>query len=153
MELDRALELAVILGWEDMSQVATPSLVRIEYEFAPGASLDHLSIWLIKPKGYQDLVYEHWAKASWGHPAGTRLANGHCSQQLVRALSFILGNQEQFPHDRAKRRILVYPPGEVEHQDAATWMRGLPADDRLAVGGVASEVVPQAAQLLAQTAK
>jgi len=24
MELDKALELAVILGWEDMSQVATP---------------------------------------------------------------------------------------------------------------------------------
>ena len=128
MELDRAFEFAVILGWKDLSTVASPSFVRIEYEFAPGASLEHLSLWLIKPKGYQDLVFEHWTKASWGYPAGARFANGHASGPLARAVGFILNNQDQFERaaDRLKGRILVYPPNEAEHQEAATWMRGNP---------------------------
>jgi len=127
MELNRALEFAVILGWQDLLRVVTPSIVRIEYECAPGASLDHLSVWLIKPKGYQDLVYEHWTKASWGYPAGARFENGHDSGILAQALNFILRNQQQFTHasDCRKGRILIYPPAETEQAEAAAWWRGL----------------------------
>lgn len=128
MELNRALELAAILAWQDLQRVVTPSIVRIEYECAPGASLDHLSVWLVKPGGYQDLVYEHWTKASWGYPAGARFANGHDSDPLAHALNFILQNQPQFTHasDCRKGRILVYPPAETEQAEAAAWWRGLP---------------------------
>lgn len=36
MEVNRALELAVILGRPDFLNVVTPSIVRIEYEYASG---------------------------------------------------------------------------------------------------------------------
>lgn len=139
MELDRALELAVMPAWQDLSKVAAPSAVRIEYECAPGASLDSLRIWLIKPKGYLDLVYEHWARASGTCRAGARFANGHRSERLAHALQFILKNQDRFTkaNERSRRRILVYPPTVDEHVEAVAWMRGLPGAG-LAVGGDAA---------------
>jgi hypothetical protein len=140
MELERALESAVILGWEDLSKVATPSLVRVEYEFE-SRQLEHLSVWLIKPRGYQDLVYEHWAKPAWDFPAGSRFANGHRSQPLADALTFVLHHQDQFQHaaDRAKHRLLVYPPSEAEHREAARWLRGLSSAGPVADGDAARE--------------
>lgn len=141
MELDRALELAVIPAWQDLSKLAAPSAVRIEYECEPGASLNHLSIWLIKPKGYLDLVYEHWAKASGTCRAGARFAHGHDSDRLARALNFILKNQDQFTKaaDRSKGRILLHPPTVDEHIEAVAWMRGLPSAGLAADGDAAGE--------------
>lgn len=128
MDLDKALEFTVILAWQDFLKVALPNAVRVEYECESGISLDHLSIWLIRAKGYQDLVYEQWAEASSAHHGGARFANGHCSEQLTRALNFILKNQDQFTRadDCRKGRILVHPPAESELTEAAAWMRGLP---------------------------
>lgn len=155
MELDQALEFAVIPAWQALSKVATPSAVRIEYECVPGASLDHLSIWLIKPKGYLDLVYEHWAKASGTCRAGARFANGHDSDRLAHALNFILKNQDQFTKaaDRSKGRILLHPPTVDEHIEAVAWMRGLPGAALAVHGESAAEGNLEPAQSLAECAR
>lgn len=128
MELNRALQFAVTLAWQDLLKVVAPSIVRIEYECAPGASLDHLTAWLIKADGYQELMYEHWIKPPPGYPTGARFANGHDSDQLARAFHVVLQNQEQFTRatDCRKGRVLVYPPAEAERAEAAIWWRGLP---------------------------
>jgi len=152
MELDRALEFAAILAWEDFSKVAAPTRVRVECDFGSHASVEHLRIWVIKPKGYQDLAYEYRAEASRQYPAGPRFANGHGSQALTRALTFILGNQGQFSRaaDSNRRRILVNPPSEAEYHEATTWMRGLSIGGRADLAITASENVPGPALVFAR---
>jgi hypothetical protein len=38
MELDKALEFAVILGWEDLKKVSDPCSARVEYRSAVGTA-------------------------------------------------------------------------------------------------------------------
>ena len=40
MELDKALQLAVIAAWNDLMKASQPSSVRVEYQRKPGTSLD-----------------------------------------------------------------------------------------------------------------
>ena len=56
MELDTALEYAVVLAWEDLKKATKPCSVRVEYQCAPGATLDYLGIWADRGGGYQHLI-------------------------------------------------------------------------------------------------
>lgn len=125
MELNKALEFAVILAWSDLSKVMTPSVVRVEYESEQGAALDHLRIWLTTLKGNQYLVCE-WSPTP--NSTGTRFANGHSSPQLAENLDFIMKTQDHFPRIAEARRglVLVYPADETKYFDAAAWAQGLP---------------------------
>jgi hypothetical protein len=141
MELDKALQFAVIVGWADLTKVAKPRSIRIEYRCEPAAPLDHLRVWADKAGGHQDLVCDYWTRTSSNHPSGARFSNGHHSDQLAQTLDFIMKNQDQFtrPADAGREGLMVaYPPAEEECAEAATWMKGLygTATD---LGGAADE--------------
>ena len=126
MELDTALQCAVILAWEDLMKACQPCSARVEYQGPPGTRLDYLSVWSVRARGYQDLVCDYWTWASSAHPRGVRFSNGHSSDQLAETLDFIMENQGQFtrPADACRDGlVLIYPPAREERTEAATWLR------------------------------
>jgi len=128
MELDKALEFAVIVSWEDLLKVTNPCSARVEYRCEPGTSLDYLSVWSVRAGGEQDLVCDYWTWTSSAHPGGVRFSNGFASDRLGQTLDFVLMNQDQFtrPADACRDGLaLIYPPSGEERTEAATWMRGV----------------------------
>jgi hypothetical protein len=122
MELDKALELAVMSAWQDLLKAATPRSVRVEYECEPGASLDYLTVWAVKSGGYQDLVCDYWTWTSPAHARGVRFANGYHSDGLGQALNFMMKNQDKFtrPADACRHGfVLIYPPTMNESIEAS----------------------------------
>jgi hypothetical protein len=83
---------------------------------------------LDKGKGYSDRVCDYWTSASSAHPSGVRFWKGHDSDQLARALDFIMKNQDRFTGPTTARDglVLVYPPGDEERTEAATWGEAAP---------------------------
>ena len=131
MEFDKALHFAVILAWEDLMKVSKPCSARVEYRSEPGIALDHLSVWSVKARGYQDLVCDYHTSASVVHPSGAHFTNEHHSDRLAQTLDFIMKNQGQFtrPADASRNGLVVIsPPAEDDRTEAATWMRGIVAD-------------------------
>jgi len=128
MELDKALEFAVILAWEDLMKVANPRSARVEYRCEPGTSLDYLSVWSVRTGGEQDLVCDYWTQTSSAHPSGVRFSNRFDSDRLGQTLDSIPMNQNQFtrPADACRDGlVLVHPPTGDERTEAVTWMSGL----------------------------
>lgn len=128
MELDKALRFAVILAWEDLMKVAKSCSARVEYRGEPGIALDHLSVWAVKARGYQDLVCDYWTRASSAHPDGVRFRNDHHSGRLAQTLDFIMKNQDRFrrPADASRNGlVLIYPPEGDDCAEAAAWLRGV----------------------------
>ena len=119
MELDKALRLAVIRSWNDLTN-SHP--VRIEYQQETGTSLEHLSVWSDRPKGYQFLICNYGRTAESSEPSGTRFANGYHSDQLAQNLEFIMGHQDQFPRRADASRsglVLIGPPSRKDQAEAA----------------------------------
>lgn len=129
MQLDKAFELAVVFSWGDLMKVVTPASVRVEYQRESKSSLDHVTIWADKGKGYCDRVCDYWTWASGAHPNGIRFWRGHDSDCLARALEFIMKSQERFTGPTTARDglVLVHPPGDAERAEAAGWAAALPA--------------------------
>jgi hypothetical protein len=131
MELDKALQFAVIVAWEDLTKSNEARSVRVEYQGKPGTALDNVSVWSSKVWGYHDLVCD-WTSASSAHPSGVCFKNGHGSDKLADSLSFIMKNQDQFtrPADAGRNGlVLIDPPGVDERQEAATWMNQVRSSD------------------------
>jgi hypothetical protein len=128
MEFNKALQLAVIQSWEDILKVHNSCSVRIEYQQEAGVSLDYLSVWSDRPKGYQFLICNYWTTMTSSHPRGTRFANEYCSDQLAQSLDFIMENQDQFPRPADTSRsglVLINPPSDEDRAEAASWMSGV----------------------------
>lgn len=128
MQLDNAFEFAVTLSWRDLLKVVTPASVRVEYRRESKSFLDHVTLWANKGKGYSDRVCDYWTWASSAHPNGMHFWRGHDSDQLARSLDFIMTNQDHFTAPTAARNglVIVYPPGDAERAEAATWAATLP---------------------------
>ena len=125
MELDKALRLAVIQSWKDILKVSNSCSARIEYQLEAGTSLDYLSVWSDRPKGYQFLICNYWTTTTSAHAGGARFANEYRSDQLARSLDFIMKNQDQFPRPADASRsgiVLINPPTGEDRAEAATWM-------------------------------
>jgi hypothetical protein len=125
MELDKALEFAVILGWADLKKVSDPCSARVEYQSAAGTTVDYLSIWSVDAEGHQAMVCDYWTRSSPAHTSGTGFKNKFQSPPLGLALDFILMNQDQFtrPADACPEGLaLIYPPTGDDLTEATTWM-------------------------------
>ena len=123
MQLDKALEFAVMQFWEDLGRDLKPSLIRVEYQGEPGAQLDSLRIWSDRGGGYLHLVCDYWTRTSPSHPSGVHFTKGCHSDGLGQAVDFIMKNQDQFtrPADACRDGvILIYPPtGDQQAEDAS----------------------------------
>ena len=132
LELDKAFQYAVTLAWEDLMKPIEPRSIRVEYLCEPGSPLDHLSVWSVRARGYQDLVCDYWTRVSSAHPTSMRFENGYYSDQLALTVEFILNNQDQFtrPADAGRHGLVqIHPSDADDRREASTWMRAVQAPD------------------------
>lgn len=136
MELDRALELAVVASWEDLVKPSDTSSVHVEYEKQPNSPLTSLSVWTIKHRGYATLVCRYSVAPSnsptlSSEVPGVHFANAYHSKKLVKDLDFIMRNQGQFtrPVDRSVHGLVqIDCPSAEERGEASAWSRSIPAE-------------------------
>ena len=132
MELDKALQFAVTVAWDDLMKAGEPRPVRVEYQGRPGMSLDHVSIWSAKAWGYHDLLCDYWTSASSGHPDGASFKNGLSSDKLAEALGVIMKNQDHFrrPLDAGcSGLVLIDPPAPDAREEAVSWINQIRGSD------------------------
>lgn len=132
MELDKALQFAMTLAWDDLLKASQPRSVRVEYHGKPGIFLDSVSVWSAKAWGYHDLLCDYWTSAPSSHPSGVCFENGRGSVKLAETLGFIMKNQDQFtrPADAGRNGlVLIDPPAVDEPKEAATWMNQVRGTD------------------------
>ena len=126
LELDKAFQYAVTLVWEDLKKPIEPRSIRVEYLCEPGTALDHLSVWSVRARGYQDLVCDYWTPVSSAHPTSMRFENGYYSDQLALTVEFIMNNQGQFtrPADAGLHgSVQIHPPDADDRTKATTWIK------------------------------
>jgi hypothetical protein len=130
MELDKALHIAVVQGWDDLMKKKGLSVARVEYTCQPGALLEHFGVWAAKAWGDYDLACDYWMHKSSSHPAGASFWNSFCSTELATSLDFIMKNQDQFTR-RAEGGsvglVLIDPPTESERTEGIAWMEKIHA--------------------------
>lgn len=129
MELDRALELAVVSSWEDLVKPGDSCSVHVEYEKRPGSPLSSMAVWTIRDRGYGTLVCRYTIEPPDSPSSGTEatrvhFANSYQSKILAHRLDFIMRNQRQFtrPIDRSIHGLVqIERPSEEERSNAAAW--------------------------------
>jgi hypothetical protein len=50
--LERILESAIVVSWEDLMHGAQTGLIHIEYNFAPDGTLEYLKVWSSITRGH-----------------------------------------------------------------------------------------------------
>jgi hypothetical protein len=136
MELDKAFKSAVILAWDDLMKVGTPSFVRVDYECEPGVPLDSLCVLTDQTGGRQDVLCDYWTSASSAHPSGIRFRDGGHSDNLALNLDFIMKNQDRFtrPPDACRHGlVLIHPPAVDERAEVSACMSAVRGDTPAAV--------------------
>lgn len=133
MELDRALELAVVSSWEDLVKPGDPCSVHVEYKKVPSLPLDSLEVWTVRNRGYGTLVCRcssitPSSSVSVSCEGSVHFANSYYSKILANNLAFIMENQCQFtrPADRSIHGLVkIDCPTEEDRSDAADWTRAV----------------------------
>lgn len=134
MELDRALELAVVSSWNELASPGEPCSVHVEYKNVSAVPLSSLEVWMIKKRGYGMLVCR-CSGPSFGaaDTSGCVFGNAYRSETLAGDLDFILRNQGQFsrPADRSVHGLVqVDQPSAEDRSDATAWSRSGHVDVR-----------------------
>ncbi len=123
IQLDRMLEDAVILSWEDLPHNLEPGLVHIEY--APGIALDYVKIWQLVAKGAWNLICEYWMVPQPAGSSALTFSNGYHSDGLAQMLEEIMQHQHDFMFSAGPGAgmILVSQPNEERKRTANTCMK------------------------------
>ena len=134
IELDRALELAVLLSWHDLVKPGEAVTVRVEYENVSDIPLRRLEVWTRKGRGYGTLVCRYSAPPA-SSPASAEVptilfANSYHSKMLADDLDFIMRNQGRFtrpPHRSIHGLVEIQGPSEKDLTDATVGSQTLRA--------------------------
>lgn len=133
MELDRALELAVIASWQDLVERGERPSVRVEYENVPNIPLKSLEVWSRKGRGYKALICRYTVAPPESPAASVEVptilfANSYHSKMLADDLDFIMSNQGLFarPLHRSTHGLVdIDCPSEKDFTDASAWNESL----------------------------
>ena len=119
--LERTLESAVVVSWEDLMHGAQTGLIHIEYNFAPAATLEYLKVWSSITRGRWFLACEYWMSASKFHSAGIHFENGYQSETLAHILKVIMQHQDSFAlvPNLGRQGLLQVPTPTQEESTAA----------------------------------
>jgi hypothetical protein len=135
MELDQALEFAVVSAWEELVTPGEPCAIHVEYQNVTERPLNAVEVWMTKKRGYGMLVCRYslagsdWPAAS-PEPVGLHFANSYRSKTIAADLDFIMRNQSQFsrpPNRSVHGLIQVNDPNEEDRKSAANWSRSVRA--------------------------
>jgi len=136
MELDRALELAVVSSWGNLVRPGDTCSVHVKYKNISGIGLRLLEVWTIRNRGYGTLVCRYSAaptnsKARSIENPKICFANSYYSETLLDQLNFILRNQDRFirPSDRSIHGLVqIDCPSETDRSDARDWSQTVLAE-------------------------
>jgi hypothetical protein len=136
MELDRALELAVVSSWKELVKPGESCSLHVEYENVCELPLNSVEVWMIKNRGYGTLVCSYSmsrpdSSVASPEPLGMHFANSYGSKTLAANLDFIMRNQRQFsrpPNRSIHGLIQIDHPSEEEGKSAAIWSGGVRTD-------------------------
>ena len=131
MELDRALELAVVSSWNDLVSPGEPSSVHVEYQNVSKLPVSSVEVWMIKKRGYGTLVCRCSESRSQPTPYPSEslpciFENAYHSKTLAEDLGFIMQNQGQFsrPAEHSVHGFVqVGPPSDDDRKNADAWSR------------------------------
>jgi len=115
--LERVLESAVTLSWQDLATSFPPLAMQVEYRRQPDHALEHLKLWSSASRGHWKLVCEYWLHANATHSQGITFTDTYSSAGLTRMLEAIMQNQESFatPHsDFADGLVQIAPPNKTQ---------------------------------------
>jgi hypothetical protein len=127
MELDRALELAVVSSWHELAPAGEPCSARVEYENVPAVPVASVELWMSKTRGYGMLVCRcSGQSAALMQEPGCAFENSYRSKTLAEDLDFIIRNQGQYSRI-AKQSIhgsvQIDPPSDEDQKSANRWSR------------------------------
>jgi hypothetical protein len=136
MDLDRALELAVVSSWDDLVNLGESSSIHVEYGNVFELPLNSVEVWKVANRGDGTLVCGCSLSRSDSSPVGLEtpemhFANNYRSTILAENLDFIMRNQHQFsrPPDRSIHGLVqIDLPSEEERKSAAIWSHGIRTD-------------------------
>jgi hypothetical protein len=119
--LDRILESAIVVSWDDLMRDAQTGLIHVEYGFAPSGTLDFLKVWSSLTRGHWLLACEYWMSATTFHGSGVRFDNGYESEGLANILEFVMQHQSEFdlPANRGRQGLLQISTPTSEESAAA----------------------------------
>lgn len=131
--LERILESAVVIYWDDLMRGTHTGLIHIEYGFGAGGTLDYLNVWSSLSRGHWLLACEYWMSENTFHGAGIGFDNGYQSEGLAHILESVLQHQNSFvlPPNRGRQGLLQIPTPTKEESAAAAALINV-AFDRLA---------------------
>jgi hypothetical protein len=120
--LERVLESAVVVSWEDLMRGADKGLIHIDYGFGARGTLDYLQIWSSIARGHWLLACEYWMSPSILHRTGVRFENGYQSEGLADILRTVMHHQSAFllPEDLGRQGLLQIPTPTQEEATAAS---------------------------------
>ena len=81
MDLDRALELAVVSAWNELAVSGEVCSIHVEYPDVSGLPLRSLQVWMIKNRGYGYLICNYSATRSGF--AGRRGTSGNTFRKFL----------------------------------------------------------------------
>lgn len=131
--LERILESAVVISWDDLMRGAQTGLIHVEYGFAAGETLDYLKVWSSLTRGHWLLACEYWMSANTFHTAGIGFENGYQSEGLAHILEVAMQHQSSFvlPPNLGRQGLLQISMPTAEESASAAVVVDL-AFDRLA---------------------
>jgi len=131
--LERILESAVVMSWDDLMRGAHAGVIHIEYGFAAVGTLDYLKVWSSLTRGHWVLACEYWMSANTFHAAGLGFDNGYQSEGLAHILQVAMQHQNSFvlPPNLGRQGLLQISTPTAEESVAAAALIN-EAFDRLA---------------------
>jgi hypothetical protein len=129
VELDRALQFAVISSWADLVNSGESCLVHVEYNDIPDVPIGSLEVWAIRNRGYGTLVCRCSMAPSAPAPVSfaapnIQFANSYHSEALASSLILVMRNQREFTRrtgGSSHGLVQIDCPSEEDQSDAAAW--------------------------------
>jgi hypothetical protein len=115
--LERILEAAIVMSWNDLVHDAQIGLMHVEYGFIPAGTLDYLKVWSSLTRGHWLLACEYWMSESVFHGTGVHFDNGYQSEGLAHTLDSVMQHQNSFelPSNLGRQGLLqISTPAEAE---------------------------------------
>lgn len=113
--LDRAIENAVILSWDELMPKAISGIIHVEYHTGPDRLLEYLKVWASTERGYWNLVCEYWKCSLWSHVPGLSFGKGNHPGDFSRRLESVMQHEDDFTKlPQQDGLIQIYPPAERE---------------------------------------
>lgn len=115
--IERILESAVTLNWEDFTTRFIPVAMQIEYRSGPDCWLEYLKVWSSASRGHWNLVCEYRVHATAAHLQGVTFNDSYSSAGLTRMLDAIMHNQQAFAvasSNSGNGLVHIVPPNDTQ---------------------------------------